>query len=309
MSIRYQIAKNLVKLTGIKKIFQLPKEELLQKAEKMNQKRQFRMPTDTKARYTDRMIEGCHCLTIETQPQKSKRALLFLFGGGMVIGSDAGDLKVARDIGRRSGRDVWFPYYPLCTKHSMLEATKMVYETYRQMLSEYEAGEIAVLGFSSGAGLALDLITYINMQGSELPKPGKMVLSSPGTCPADETEFAAMKELNDRDVLVDAAYMKTAGEIMAHGDKNVPRQLICITQGDFTGAPMTHFYYGGDEVLAACAKPFAAAYEKAGAKYTMHIEPGMCHCYPMLPYFPEGKKSYEEIIGLLSEDGKYEFTI
>nr|WP_326185580.1 alpha/beta hydrolase [uncultured Oscillibacter sp.] len=302
MSIRYQIAKGLIKLTGIKKLFQLPQEELLKKAEQMNRKRQFRMPADDKARYADRMIQGCHCLTMETQPQKSNRALLFLFGGGMVIGSDAGDLKVARNMGKRSGRDVWFPYYPLCTDHSMLEATQMVYETYRQMLSDYRAEDIAVLGFSSGAGLALNLITYINLRGNELPMPGRMVLLSPGTCPADEAEFADMKALNDRDVLVDAAYMKTAGSIMAHGDPNVPRQLICITQGNFTGAPLTHFYYGGDEVLSACAKPFAAAYDKVGAKYTMHIEPGMCHCYPMLPYFPESKKAYEEIIGLLFQD-------
>lgn len=302
MSVRYQIAKRIVKLTGMKKLFQLPQDELLKKAEQMNRKRQFHMPKDTKARYADRMILDCHCLTMETQPKKSDRALLFLFGGGMLLGPDNGDVKIARDIGRRSGRDVWLPYYPLCTGHSMLEATQMVYETYRQMLLEYEAAHIAILGFSSGAGLALDLVTYINLQGNELPMPGRMVLSSPGTCPADEAELAEMNALNSRDVLLDAAYMKTAGAIMAHGDPSVPQALIYITRGDFTGAPMTHFYYGGDEVLSACAKPFAAAYDKAGAKYTMHIEPGMCHCYPMLTFFPEGKRAYEEITALLSQD-------
>lgn len=302
MSVRYQIAKNLVRLTGMKKLFQLSQDELLKKAEQMNRKRQFQMPKDAKARYADRVILDCHCLTMETQPKKSDRALLFLFGGGMLLGADAGDVKIARDMGQRSGRDVWLPYYPLCTGHSMLEATQMVYETYRQMLLEYEADHIAILGFSSGAGLALDLITYINMQGNELPMPGQMVLSSPGTCPADEAELADMKALNSRDVLLDAAYMKTAGALMAHGDPNVPRELIHITQGNFTGAPLTHFYYGGDEVLSACAKPFAAAYDRAGAKYTMHIEPGLCHCYSMLPWFPEGKRAYEEIVGLLSQN-------
>lgn len=301
MSIRYQAAKALVKLTGIKKLFQLSPEELLVKAEQMNRKRQFRIPTDKKARYADKMVGDFHCLMMETQPQKSSRALLFLFGGGMLLGYDGGDIKVARDIGRRSGRDVWFPSYPLCTEYSMLESTQMVYETYRQMLLEYQPSDIAVLGFSSGGGLALNLITYINMQGNQLPMPGRLVLSSPGTCPADEEEFAAMEALNSRDILVDAAYMKTAGILMAHGDPHIPQQLIHITQGDFTGAPLTHFFYGEDEVLAACADSFAAAYDRAGAPYTVHIEPGMCHCYPMLPYFPEGKRTYEEIIQLLSQ--------
>lgn len=48
---------------------------------------------------------------------------------------------------------------------------------------------------------------------------------------------------------IDSAYMKTAGEIMRHGDPNVPDELIYITTGDFTGAPMAHSFYGGDEVL------------------------------------------------------------
>lgn len=66
MSVRYQIAKRIVKLTGMKKLFLLPQDELLKKAEQMNKKRQFRMPKDTKARYADRMILDCHCLTMET---------------------------------------------------------------------------------------------------------------------------------------------------------------------------------------------------------------------------------------------------
>lgn len=302
MSIRYQIAKGMIQLSGIKKLFRLSSEQLLKKAKQMNRNRQFRIPKDKKARYGERHISGHSCLVMETQPRKSNRALLFLFGGGMLLGADGGDIKMARDMGRLSGRDVWFPYYPLCTDHSMLEATQMIYETYRRMLIEYRAENIAVLGFSSGAGLALNLVTYINMQGNELPMPGRMVLSSPGTCPANETEFEEMKALNSQDVLLDVDYMKTAGILMAHGDPNIPEQLIYMTRGDFTGAPMTHFYYGGDEVLSACAKHFAVAYDKAGAKYTMHIEPGMCHCYPMLSQVPEGKRAYNEIVGILSGD-------
>lgn len=299
MSIQYDLAKAAVKASGIKKIFALPKEELLKKAEQMNKTRQFKMPKDKKARYADRMIQGHHCLTMEIGAEKSDRALLFLFGGGMILGSDAGDVKVALDMGRKSGRDVWFPYYPLCTHHSMLDAVKMVYKTYRQMLLEYPAGKIAIVGFSSGAGLALDLISYMNLTKKQLPMPEKLILSSPGTCPANEEEFAAMEALNDRDVLIDSAYMKTAGEIMRHGDPNVPDELIYITTGDFTGAPMTHFFYGGDEVLRACAEPFGKSFDKVGAKYTMHIEPGMCHCYPMVTFFPEGKRGNDELIRLL----------
>lgn len=108
-----------------------------------------------------------------------------------------------------------------------------------------------------------------------------------------------MKVLNSRDVLVEFVYMKTVGILMARGDPDVSWNVIYITQGNFTGAPPTYFYYGGDEVLAACAKKLVVAYEKTGAKYTMYIELGMCHCYPMLTWFPEGKMVYEEIVEIL----------
>lgn len=64
----------------------------------MNRKRRFRMPAD-------RVIPGCHCLTVETEPQKSDQAPLFLFGDGMIIGPDAGNLKMVWDMGQRSGRE------------------------------------------------------------------------------------------------------------------------------------------------------------------------------------------------------------
>ena len=130
MSLLYKIAKPLVKLLGMKKMFEQPKDELLRMAEKRNRNRGFRMPTDKKFRYGDERIFGkYHCLKIETQPQKSQKALLFIFGGGYIIGSDKGDISIAADIGSKSGRDVWFPYCPFCDReHSVRPAFEMVYE-------------------------------------------------------------------------------------------------------------------------------------------------------------------------------------
>ncbi len=216
------------------------------------------------------------------------------------MGSDAGDLKVARDIGRRSGRDVWFPHYPLCTDYCIRDTLHMIYETYREMLKKYASEDIAFLGFSSGAGLALGLCCYNNMQEERLPMPGCIVAVSPGNCPANQQEYEKMARLNERDILVDVDFMDSISSIMSHGEPDVPQELICFAHGDYTGAPLTHFYYGGDEVLSASAEAFTGAFDSVGAKYTIHIEPGMCHCYPMFTYYPEGKRAYEEIIHRLS---------
>ena len=65
--------------------------------------------------------------------------------------------------------------------------------------------------------------------------------------------------------------------------------------------PMTHFYYGGDEVLSVEAEYFAEAFEKYGVPCQIHIAPGMCHCWPSFSFYPEGKKAQREIIDLLRD--------
>jgi acetyl esterase/lipase len=283
----------------MKKMFAGSKEELLKRAEKINRKRGFVKLNSLRCQYKDEMICGnYHCLKIETQPVKSKKALLFLFGGGYIIGPDAGDLRVASDMGKQSGRDVWFPYYPLCIDHSVKIAFKMGYEVYKKMLSEYEPHNIAILGFSSGGALAIGICLHNNAQPKPLPMPGLIVASSPGSVPLSEEEKRKMAILDEKDLCVSASFMETIREIMEHGE-NIPEYMLSGVRGNFSNFPLTHFYYGSDEVLYAEAEYFEKAYDNYQAKCVIHVGEGMFHCYPMLPYFREGKAAYKEIIEIL----------
>ncbi|MCD7861950.1 MAG: alpha/beta hydrolase [Lachnospiraceae bacterium] len=301
MSIRFQIASALVKASGMKKLWALPREELLEKAWKLNRNRNFQIPKRKQLRYTEQTILGQYsCLKIETQPTPSKRALLFFFGGGYILGPDDGDVKLAEKFGKASGRDVWFPYYPLCTEHCVKETFEMAYETYRQMLQEYAPEDIALMGFSSGAALALGVCLHNNAQSEPLPMPGLVIASSPGSVPFSDEERQRMAELSAKDVMLDAAFMTTIREIMEH-DEQTPDYMLSGICGDFTNFPMTHFYYGSHEVLYAEAPYFAKAFEKYGVPCEFHIGQGLCHCYPAASFCPEGKQAQEEIIGLLQK--------
>ncbi|MDY5730181.1 MAG: hypothetical protein SPL05_01420 [Eubacteriales bacterium] len=55
----------------------------------------------------------------------------------MVIGPDKGDLPVMRKLCRETGCDVWFPFYPLCMEHCIIEIYAMVYGCYRKMITLY----------------------------------------------------------------------------------------------------------------------------------------------------------------------------
>ena len=88
----YKLTKALVVTAKMKDSLIGSKEEVLAKAAKINAKnRSFVMPEDSKAHYTDHLIQGAyHCLEIDIDKARRKNAVLFVFGGGMILGSDKG---------------------------------------------------------------------------------------------------------------------------------------------------------------------------------------------------------------------------
>lgn len=299
ISVRYKIIRFIIKTSGIKKILALPSKELLQKAQKMNCRRCFKVPKDGRYSYEDIVfLDRYHCLKIGSKADKSKKAVLFLYGGGMILGPDSGDIKFASNIGKQSKSDIWFPFYPLCIENSIDYLYKVVYEVYKKMVQEYGAENISFLGFSSGAALCIGLCQYNHKQSEPLPMPELIIACSPGSVPQSPEEKAKMQGLSNKDIMVDAAFMSRMQNIMSHG-KDVPAYMLSGVCGDFTDMPEIHFYYGTDEILYAEADYFKKACEKYNVKYHIHIGNGMCHCYPMIPFCPESKNSRQEIIELL----------
>ena len=143
MSIFASILRSVYKLSGAKKAFALPEDALRKEIEKQNRHRGVFTPTDRKAYYETIAVNGFPCLIVREHPKPSERAILYFFGGGMVIGPDKGDLPVMRKLCRETGCDVWFPFYPLCMEHCITETYAMVYECYRKMITLYGGGNVS----------------------------------------------------------------------------------------------------------------------------------------------------------------------
>lgn len=305
MSIRYSIAKCALRILGFKKMFQLPLDKLIIKAEQVNKNRSFQIPKSRKYIYGDIPVMNgkYHCLSIQKHPQRTEKAILFLFGGGMMIGPDRGDVKCAGEYGTDCHMDVWFPYYPLCIRNSIVETYKMVLDTYRNMVAVYGAENITLLGFSSGAALAIGICLYNKALDCPLPMPRSIVACSPGCCPDSHAQLNKMKALNAKDIMVDVAFMENIRTLMQHGER-VPDYMLSGTLGDFKGLPDIHLWYGSDEVLYACAEDFIKACKAGEVPHTLNVGQGMCHCYPMVSFFSEGKSAHEEICRQICEDKK-----
>lgn len=96
MSMGASLLRAAYRVSGAKKAFALPEEALLRAIERTNRGRGFFLPTDHKAYYEKKMINGFPCLIVRAAREPARRAILFFFGGGMVIGPDKGDTAVLR---------------------------------------------------------------------------------------------------------------------------------------------------------------------------------------------------------------------
>ncbi|MFR4108849.1 MAG: alpha/beta hydrolase [Blautia wexlerae] len=324
MSIFASILRSVYKLSGAKKAFALPEDALRKEIEKQNRHRGVFTPTDRKAYYETIAVNGFPCLIVREHPKPSERAILYFFGGGMVIGPDKGDLPVMRKLCRETGCDVWFPFYPLivihkkkitlipgcdvwfpfyplCMEYCITETYAMVYECYRKMIGLYGGGNVSTCGFSSGGALALGIAAHNNAQPEPLPQPRHIVVVSPGEVPWNDAERARMQALDERDVSIDYAFMVTVEKFMRHGCENVPDYMLSGSRGDFTGVGDIHFFYSADEVLYGALPDFEEACKRANVPYTVSARPKMVHCYCMLPIFKEAKEDFAKIVDILKK--------
>ncbi len=301
MSIAAEMMNLGLKMSGMKKKYALPEDRFLEEVRKMNRSRGFYMPGDKKAVYREHEVLGQKCLIVQKNETRAERAILYFFGGGMMIGPDKGDVDVIVKLVRKTGCDVWFPMYPLCTDHCITEAYEMAYECYRQLIELYGGGNVSTCGFSSGGALAIGVAAYNNTLPDRLPMPRHIVAVSPGEVPWNDREREIMKKNNPRDMMVDYAFMERVERYERQGRDDVPEFMIHISKGDLSGVDHIHFVYSKDEVLYGAKDNFIDACRRCGVKYTVRERPGMIHCYAMLPYFREAKEDFNEIAELLAQ--------
>ncbi len=302
MSAKYAMLKTIVKASGLKKEWtNCSNEELIAKMRIKNSKNIIPEMEDDDFVISTIDVMGFNVLKI-IHKKKSKRANLFIIGGGMIMAPKPVSVKKALRFAKETGVDVFVPYYPLCTDYPISKAYEMIHQTYRTMLKDYEAKDISVLGSSSGGNLALGMVPYINVNHLDVSMPGYILAISPGTCVDSQQEWNRMLELDKKDILIPAQYMKNAVEIMKHGE-DVPDYMIWLQRGDFTNCPKTTFIYGSDETLYACAPTFEAKMKEYNVDYEMVVGEGMFHCYPVFPMCKEAKAGWDYMVDRVLASG------
>lgn len=305
MSISLKASKILLKTadkTGIlvPRIDDLEKE--FARAEKYNKKHRFTIPKDRKAHYREVRIAGFPCLLIRPRLMKvnKRKAILYLHGG--IKNEWKPELKTARNIGRKTGVDVWYSVYPSITEVPITRTIDVIYRTFRKMAKIYGGENIAVIGGSMGAFFAFQIVNRNNRHKNPAAMPGLLIAHSPGGVPASEKDWNIMRSYSEKDSLVSLQSIEQLKDMTASFGEAIPDHALSPVYEDFHNAPETYVFYG-EETCAGNAPAYTKAYKRDGSseKMHMHIEPDGIHCYALMQVFPESRRDYNKQIQILQD--------
>ena len=240
-------------------------------------------------------VMGSTCLWYHHK-KRCERVCIYLIGGGMLKYPKPAQAREVLKISKTTGVDFVLPYYPLIhTGNTIVDVYKILFALYQELISCYAPENIYILGGSSGANLALGLVSYINEISEDIPKPGKIYAGSPGSLLISDEERAKADLLDKTDVIMSQKATLSVWEGMTAG-KKVPDYMESLQLGNYTGLKDVYLSFGGDEVFTAAADSIKARLESYGVHVTMEIEPGLYHAYAPIPLVKDAMPGYQRML-------------
>jgi monoterpene epsilon-lactone hydrolase len=102
-------------------------------------------------------VPGVWCVP-RAHRDRARAALLYLHGGGFVMGSAHAYRHLVGQIAARAGVPAFVADYRLAPEHAFPAALADARAAYRALTAQFGAGHVALVGDSAGGGLALSLL-------------------------------------------------------------------------------------------------------------------------------------------------------
>lgn len=214
---------------------------------------------------------------------RARRVVLYVHGGGFVMGSCQSHRALAANVGVACRAAVLLPEYRLAPEHPFPAGLDDLVDAWRGLLSDgWDATDVIIAGDSAGGGLAASLVLAAAARG--LPRPGALVLLSPF---ADLTlSGASLVTRAARDPWLRADVMAPIRDLyLAGADPAHPWASPVFA--DLSVLPPTLIQVGDDEILLSDAERLAARAAAAGVAVQLEVAPALWHVWqffaPALP--------------------------
>jgi len=222
-----------------------------------------------------------------------ERVLLYLHGGGFVIGAAATDLGIPLRMGIDAGLPVLSVDYRLAPEHPYPAALDDSVAAYRWLLKQgFKPGNIGVVGDSAGGQLAVALVLAAHKAG--LPRPGVVAVMSPVTDMTDTGDsYVTMANFDP----IQSTDRSNRVDYMAGHDPKDP--LLSPIFADLRGFPPLLIQVGTRDLLLSDSVRLARKARVDGVDVTLDVWDGMWHVWQGNPTVPEARAASMEAAAFL----------
>ena len=220
------------------------------------------------------------------------RAILYLHGGGYVIGSINTHRELAARLSRAAAARVLVIDYRLGPEHPHPAAVDDAVAAYRWLLSQGVSPlRLAVAGDSAGGGLTV--ATLVAVRDAGLPAPAAGVCLSPWVDLEGIGESMATKAALDPMVQRDGLLKMAAAYL---GGQSPRTPLAAPLYADLSGLPPLLIQVGTAETLLDDSTRLAERARKAGVQVTLEPWEDMIHVFQAFAsMLPEGRQAIDRI--------------
>jgi acetyl esterase/lipase len=218
-------------------------------------------------------------------------ALLYLHGGGFVLGWHGQYRRMVALLGKMSGVRALAPEYQLAPEHPFPAALEDCLTAYRWLLRQGIPPErIVIAGDSAGGNLTLATLLALCDRGE--PLPAAAVCLSPVT-DLEGTGESYKTRAHADPVLRPGGTSSLRAQYYQDHDPRDP--LISPLHGDLRGLPPLLLLVGDDEILLSDSTRLAERIEAAGGDVRLEVWSRMWHVWMLTPDFPEARRALAEI--------------
>lgn len=202
--------------------------------------------------------------------------MLYLHGGGYVLGSAEALTNFAGQIAARVGADTFVPDYRLAPEHPFPAAIDDAVAAYRGLVAD-GAERIVVVGDSAGGGLTLALLSIVAAEKAKgLVQPVGAAAMSPWS---DLTLTGASFETRaEADPIFTRGVLQGFADMYLQG-QDATNPKASPLHAELNGLPPIRIDVGDDEVLLADSVRYADRARAAGVEVMLSVWKGMPHVF------------------------------
>ncbi len=260
---------------------------------------EFTMPPHPIATIKTVDANGVPADLISTPGASSEHIILYLHGGGYVVGSRNTHRRVASDLSAAAKAQVLLIDYRLAPEYPFPAALEDGMTSYRWLIEQhnYDRTNIALAGDSAGGNLALGMM--LSLRNNREPLPACALLMSPLT--DMERKGRTLQTKAEVDPIVSPELLEiSVSSYLPQG--NLIDPIVSPIHADLSNLPPLLIHVGSQEVLLDDSLRLVCKAAEDNVAVELKVWQDMIHCfYQFAPRLSVGKEAVIEAGAFLAK--------